>query len=657
MIDFNLQTSAHIDALKGANSSSAENIEKFTQHILKNDLRSRVKSSGASEPPTYSSDNVSLNKSLVLKSASSDKVGLVKDSVELISSQTNALGKIVDRAINKETELSLVSSNVHGLDKANVAGLEKAPVGLGKTKEQVLNVTLGNLEKQQAKKPTGDSISGALEKTPVSFGKTKEYLLSNNLNKEADLEAKLALVSSGKTPVRLVNIKTPQSSNVVGKEIIQENRIGTHLEKAKENGSVGLLRVRDALGVMNVQSGVLVSALESVGESLVSGLPTDLEGVNNSIKILVSQAKALDSTIAGKSDGIEKTDPQISLGLSVIQESVELLTAQSKLLSGATQQDVKVDLEKKDGVDDLSVALGISDSDANLNKIEDKQNSLLGAYGFEGFTSGSKVISTSAMSADKATTIRSATLPPTNLKNLSPVVELVGLKNNQTSEVGMKREKANPLNKVAPMHSSNTLLKRGFSGNLEAQSSVKDSFGLSMNHKELSNHQLPIGFDLSRDLKIDFQKPIMSGDVDFKSNIEEVATNSISKASNAKSYESKLVDLGLLVRRSALSGINSISVKLKPHELGNIEIAIKEIGGEIHLQFKVDKPETLELLESQEKQLKDNIKGEGDTLMSFSDSRGNMNDSSEKSGIEQVDLEKDGKIETEIEEGLLRITI
>lgn len=79
-------------------------------------------------------------------------------------------------------------------------------------------------------------------------------------------------------------------------------------------------------------------------------------------------------------------------------------------------------------------------------------------------------------------------------------------------------------------------------------------------------------------------------------------TSSLAKQQVA---ESRVADLGALIRRSVQEGITSLKINLSPSELGSVEVRVVDVNGELTLKFKAEKPETLDLLSENQGALDD----------------------------------------------------
>jgi hypothetical protein len=97
--------------------------------------------------------------------------------------------------------------------------------------------------------------------------------------------------------------------------------------------------------------------------------------------------------------------------------------------------------------------------------------------------------------------------------------------------------------------------------------------------------------------------------VDFKSSVEKQQEVSVlaqnSKDIKHKVLESRVSDLGVVIKKSIQEGITSLKINLSPSELGGIEVKVVDVNGDLTLRFKAEKPETLALLGQNEEALGD----------------------------------------------------
>tara|TARA_B100002049_G_scaffold229110_1_gene204389 strand:+ start:132809 stop:134560 length:1752 start_codon:yes stop_codon:yes gene_type:complete len=125
--------------------------------------------------------------------------------------------------------------------------------------------------------------------------------------------------------------------------------------------------------------------------------------------------------------------------------------------------------------------------------------------------------------------------------------------------------------------------------------------------------------------------------------------------------EAKLAELGLVIKQAALGRIRSLNITLKPVELGAVEVAIDDVGGEIHIKMSAEKVETLETLQKQESEMRQSLNQQNATFSFAQQNSGNKKFSlgDHLKSNESDDLPGDeGMAQSEyVEEGRLRITI
>lgn len=79
-------------------------------------------------------------------------------------------------------------------------------------------------------------------------------------------------------------------------------------------------------------------------------------------------------------------------------------------------------------------------------------------------------------------------------------------------------------------------------------------------------------------------------------------------AKSSAVVESTLADLPAKLKESIAGNQTAMTIKLKPYELGRIDVQIKDVGGELQLLFKAEKPSTLDVLQSNESALRATFK-------------------------------------------------
>lgn len=129
---------------------------------------------------------------------------------------------------------------------------------------------------------------------------------------------------------------------------------------------------------------------------------------------------------------------------------------------------------------------------------------------------------------------------------------------------------------------------------------------------------------------------------------------------NPGKMESKLAELGLLVRQTALSSIKQITIQLKPVELGSVDVTVREVAGELMVKFVTEKPETAELLQRQESNLKQSLLNGDSAEMSYGDGQNQPKDMFTSNDFEKVDEQlvvETPKQAESVEQGRLRITV
>ena len=72
--------------------------------------------------------------------------------------------------------------------------------------------------------------------------------------------------------------------------------------------------------------------------------------------------------------------------------------------------------------------------------------------------------------------------------------------------------------------------------------------------------------------------------------------------------ESTLADLPAKLKESIASNQTAMTIRLKPYELGRIDVQIKDVGGELQMVFKAEKHSTLDVLQSNESALRSTFK-------------------------------------------------
>lgn len=195
--------------------------------------------------------------------------------------------------------------------------------------------------------------------------------------------------------------------------------------------------------------------------------------------------------------------------------------------------------------------------------------------------------------------------------------------------------------------------------NVQTVSTAKDSFGMA------SSRFTPLVADISSSSYQEFaSQESHDVQVDAKRVTELQSLQKIEKLSgdiNSAKVEAKLAELGLVIKQAALGRIRSLNITLKPVELGSVEVAIDDVGGEIHIKMSAEKIETLETLQKQESEMRQSLSQQNATF-SFSQQNSSnrkfslgdhlksneTDDSTRDDGMSQIEY---------VEEGRLRITI
>lgn len=99
--------------------------------------------------------------------------------------------------------------------------------------------------------------------------------------------------------------------------------------------------------------------------------------------------------------------------------------------------------------------------------------------------------------------------------------------------------------------------------------------------------------------------------------------------------ETTLADLPAKLKESIASNQTAMTIKLKPYELGRIEVQIKDVGGELQMIFKAEKPSTLDVLQSNESALRSTFKDGGSLELSYG---GSGKEGSGRGGSDERDL-------------------
>lgn len=77
--------------------------------------------------------------------------------------------------------------------------------------------------------------------------------------------------------------------------------------------------------------------------------------------------------------------------------------------------------------------------------------------------------------------------------------------------------------------------------------------------------------------------------------------------------ETTLSDLGSKIKEAISGNQSSLSIKLKPYELGRIDVQLKDVSGELQIFFKAEKPSAVDALQSNEGLLRNAFK-DGESL-------------------------------------------
>lgn len=81
--------------------------------------------------------------------------------------------------------------------------------------------------------------------------------------------------------------------------------------------------------------------------------------------------------------------------------------------------------------------------------------------------------------------------------------------------------------------------------------------------------------------------------------------------------DSTLADLPTKLKESIGNNQTAMTIRLKPYELGRIDVQIKDLGGELQMVFKAEKPSTLDVLQSSESALRSAFKDGGSLELSY----------------------------------------
>ena len=144
--------------------------------------------------------------------------------------------------------------------------------------------------------------------------------------------------------------------------------------------------------------------------------------------------------------------------------------------------------------------------------------------------------------------------------------------------------------------------------------------------------------------------------IDFKSTVEKQHEASSvlqnSKEVKHKVLESRLSDLGVVIKKSIQEGLTSLKINLSPSELGGIEIKLVDVNGDLTLRFKAEKPETLALLGQNEETLGDLLSSD-----SFGDKEFSFHGVSDSYPEDDVAVELRGDSLVSSHDGLISITV
>lgn len=156
----------------------------------------------------------------------------------------------------------------------------------------------------------------------------------------------------------------------------------------------------------------------------------------------------------------------------------------------------------------------------------------------------------------------------------------------------------------------------------------------------------------------------IDGQVDIKRVTELQAMQKVEKLSSVVStakVEAKLAELGLVIKQAALGRIKSLNITLKPVELGSVEVAIDDVGGEFHIKMSVEKVETLETLQKQESEMKQSLNQQNATFsfsqQSNSNKKFSLGNHLKSNEVDDLPVDESMTQSEFVEEGRLRITI
>lgn len=90
--------------------------------------------------------------------------------------------------------------------------------------------------------------------------------------------------------------------------------------------------------------------------------------------------------------------------------------------------------------------------------------------------------------------------------------------------------------------------------------------------------------------------------------VDTVAPSQPKMGSSVSQAESNIESLGLVIKKTALNQVKSVSVKMTPVELGSVEVRISDVGGEMHVSLRAERLETNDLLAQQEQNMRDALK-------------------------------------------------